>query len=306
MNKFLRPGNFLSTITMLLIMSFTVHSQEALTLYPGEVPNSRAVPDQEWVEDRGAGGRAFYATSVPEITPFLPPHPNGKAVVICPGGGYVKTAFDKEGVWVAEALNRDSITAFVLKYRIPQDTANVDKSLAPLQDAQQALRFVRDRAEEYGIRPDRIGIMGFSAGGHLAATAATQFSRLADANERSTTSVRPDFLALLYPVISFTPELMHAGSRKNLLGETPTAAEDLRFSAEKSVSDATPPAFLVHAADDKSVPVGNSLAFYEACLAHGVPVEMHLYPGGGHGFGLVNKTTPDRWLERLVNWLRTL
>ncbi len=280
-------------------------AQEEFLLYPGLLPNARKVPDTERVVARATGGRAVFATAVPTLRAFLPAHPNGKAVIICPGGGYVKTAIDKEGVLVAEALRQDSITAFVLKYRIPQDETNVVKSLAPLQDAQQAIRFVRDHAADYGLAPDQIGLMGFSAGGHLAASAATQFTQPADPNELSTTSVRPDYVALIYPVISFTPELRHAGSRTSLLGEAPTAAEDLRFSAEKNVTAATPPAFLVHAADDKSVPVGNSLAFYAACIREGVPAEMHLYARGGHGFGLHNPTTPDQWLERFVNWVRT-
>lgn len=293
-------------IAIILLMSTgTLTAQNIFPLYPDIIPNSRNVADPEWVEERPKGGRAVYNTAVPTLQSFFPASPNGKAVVICPGGGYAKTAIDKEGVLVAEALVKDSITVFVLKYRIPQDATNVDKSLAPLQDAQQALRVIRDNAGKYGIAPDKIGIMGFSAGGHLAATAATQFHRMADANERSTTSVRPDFVALVYPVVSFSPELVHAGSRTRLLGEHPTAVEDLRFSADKNVNATTPPAFLVHAADDEAVPVGNSLSFYEACIAHEVPVEMHLYAGGGHGFGMNNKTTPDRWLERFVNWVRT-
>lgn len=280
-------------------------AQQAFPLYSGTIPNSKDIPDTERIVDRATGSRAVFATSVPTLQAFIPAYPNGKAVIICPGGGYAKTAIDKEGVLVAEALVKDSITAFVLKYRIPRAETNIDPSLAPLQDAQQAIRYVREHAGEYHILENKIGIMGFSAGGHLAASAATQFSRMADPSERSTTSVRPDFVALIYPVISFTPDLMHAGSRKNLLGEMPTAAEDLRFSAEHNVTAASPPVFLVHAADDKSVPVGNSLAFYQACIQRGIAAEMHLYPAGGHGFGLHNPTTPDRWLERFVNWVKT-
>ncbi|MCB0638508.1 MAG: alpha/beta hydrolase [Lewinella sp.] len=278
-------------------------AQTEIPLYDGAVPNARQVPDPEWVEERGPENRAYYDTAIPTLTIFRPAEPNGQAVVICPGGGYVKTAFDKEGIKVARALIEEGITAFVLKYRIPQDATNVDKSLAPLQDAQQAIRYVRSHAADYGLATDRIGIMGFSAGGHLAATAATHFHRLADTNEQDTTSVRPDFAILIYPVISFTDELTHMGSRDHLLGENPGEAEIMLFSADQQVGQDAPPAFLVHAGDDGAVPVGNSLAYYQACIDQGVPAEMHLYPAGGHGFGLNNTTTEDDWMERLKNWL---
>ncbi|WP_116106551.1 alpha/beta hydrolase [Lewinella sp. IMCC34191] len=299
MNRFL--------LTLGLMTAGMLYAQDTQALYPGTVPNSREVPDPETMVDRGgSGGRAFNDVAVPELTAYIPEHPNGQAVVICPGGGYARLAYDKEGVWVAERLNQDSITAFVLKYRIPQDETNVDRSLAPLMDAQQAIRTVRRSANRYGIDPNRIGIMGFSAGGHLAATAATRFERNADPTERDTTSVRPDFAALIYPVISFDSSITHAGSRNNLIGESPAAGMVERFSADRQVGPNTPPSFLVHAADDQAVPVENSLRYYMQCLQFGVPVEMHLYPAGGHGFGLNNPTTPDDWTERLVNWLRTL
>ncbi|PPK88752.1 acetyl esterase/lipase [Neolewinella xylanilytica] len=290
-----------------LILSAVITAQDSQPLYPGPIPNARETADPETMVDRGEkGGRAFNDVAVPELTAYLPEHSNGRAVIICPGGGYARLAYDKEGVWVAERLNRDSITAFVLKYRIPQDATNVDRSLAPLMDAQQAIRTVRKNADRYQLDPGRIGIMGFSAGGHLAATAATRFQRNADPNEGDTTSVRPDFAALIYPVISFDSTVTHAGSRNNLIGATAAEGMVELFSADRQVSAATPPTFLVHAADDRAVPVENSLRFYSSCLAHGVPVEMHLYPAGGHGFGLNNTTTVDDWTERLVNWMRSL
>ena len=291
-------------------MYSTLQAQHAqgreIPLYPGEVPNSRRVPSTEQTEQRDVGGRFISGISMPTLTIFRPEKPNGQAVVICPGGGYRGVAFDKEGILVAQELIREGVTAFVLKYRSPSDRTNVDKSLAPLQDAQQAIRFVRQHAVEYGISPVKVGILGFSAGGHLAASAGTRFRKGADANNADTTSLRPDFLVLIYPVISFSEKLSHAGSRRLLLGEQPTEADILLCSAEKQVSSATPPVFLVHAADDKSVPVGNSLVFYQSCMDQGVSAEMHLYPAGGHGFGLNNPTTPDQWMERLKNWLKTL
>lgn len=290
---------------LILMASHFGFSQKEIPLYKGEIPNSRRVADPEKVDDRGGiNGRAFLDTSIPTLTIFQPAHPNGKALVICPGGGYRLTAFDKEGIFVAKSLMEDSITCFVLKYRIPQDKTNVDKSLAPLQDAQQAIRYARKNAKKYNIDPGQVGIMGFSAGGHLAASAATHFHKNADPNERDTTSVRPDFVALIYPVVSFTDELTHMGSRINLLGKNPRQAEIMYWSNEKQVTSESPRAFLVHAGDDGAVPVGNSLAYYAACIEKGVPAEMHLYPGGGHGFGMYNTSTKDSWMDRLKNWLK--
>lgn len=283
----------------------TSMNPQEIPLYKGKIPNAKEAPNLERIEHRKKGGRAIHKVSVPTLTIYKPKHPNGKAVIICPGGGYGRLAFDKEGTLVAEGLNKDSITAFVLKYRIPQEATNINKSIAPLQDAQQAIRQIRSNAMDYGIQPNEIGIMGFSAGGHLAASAATHFARLADEKEADATSVRPDFVILIYPVISFTDALTHKGSRRNLTGENPTTASNNYWSLEQQVSSTSPPAFLAHAGNDASVPVGNSLAYYQACIDKGVSAEMHLYPKGGHGFGMYNTTTEDKWMERLVNWLRS-
>ncbi|MEL6673339.1 MAG: alpha/beta hydrolase [Bacteroidota bacterium] len=296
-----------TSLGMLMLFPLLVQAQTEIPLYPEAIPNARQVPDTERVEDRGEKtGRVFWDTAIPTLTIYQPEKPNGQGVVICPGGGYALTAFDKEGLWVAEQLMEEGITAFVLKYRIPQDSTCIDKSLAPLQDAQQAIRYARQYAEKYQLNPRNIGIMGFSAGGHLAASAATHFYELADASLTDTTSVRPDFAALIYPVISFSEELAHKGSRRRLIGDSPTEAQILHWSNEKQVKADTPPTFLVHAADDRSVKVENSLVFYQACLAHSVSVEMHLYPEGGHGFGMYNTTTEDVWMERMKNWLKGL
>ncbi|MCB0542952.1 MAG: alpha/beta hydrolase [Saprospiraceae bacterium] len=297
----------LNILALIAICSVCAQTEPfTIPLYPGAIPNSKKVPDTERTEFRATGGRFIYDTAIPTLTIYQAATPNGKAVIICPGGGYRGTAIDKEGFLVAQTLAADSITAFVLKYRIPNDSTNIDKSLAPLQDAQQAIRYVRRNAGRYGVDASRIGIMGFSAGGHLAASAATRFQTLADPTEQDSISVRPDFAILIYPVISFTDTLMHRGSRENLLGKYPSEAEIMLCSAEKQVDPSTPPTFLVHAADDRAVPVGNSIAYYTACVENGVAAEMHLYPRGGHGFGLFNTTTPDNWMDRLKNWLTTL
>jgi acetyl esterase/lipase len=227
-------------------------------------------------------------------------------VIICPGGGYAILAFDHEGTRVAEMFNRWGVTAFVLKYRLPDDSINIDKSLAPLQDAQQAVRLVRNNSKEFGVDKNKIGIMGFSAGGHLASTVATHFNFNADASNTDTISVRPDFAILIYPVISFDSTIFHRGSKNNLVGANASEEKVKFFSNELQVTAATPPTFLVHASDDGGVPVENSVRFYQACVKNKVPVEMHLYPHGGHGFGMYNRTTDDNWLERLRNWLNSI
>ncbi len=277
-----------------------------IPLYSGAIPNSIPAENLEKTEVNQWGVQFTTGTSIPTITPYLPEKPNGTAVIVFPGGGYSGTAGDHEGRQVAEALKACGITAFVVKYRIPDDRYCVDKSMAPLQDAQQAIRTVRKNAVKWKVLPDKIGIIGFSAGGHLAATAATHFNFKADPGEKDTTSVRPDFAALIYPVISFSDPIGHTGSRAALLGEHPDEEQILFFSNELQVTKQSPPAFLVHAGDDGGVQVENSLAYYQACLRNGVPAEMHLYARGGHGFGLHNPTTEDKWLERMVNWLKTL
>ncbi|MCB2409610.1 alpha/beta hydrolase [Hymenobacter lucidus] len=293
-------------VTALLgILGHTMSAQTMVSLYSGTIPNSIATDMQETSITLANGGVRVSNVVQPTLQVFRPAKEkaNGTAVVICPGGGYVRLSIDSEGSDVAKRLTEMGVTAFVLKYRLPNDQSQPDKTTAPLQDAQQALRLVRQKAADYGINPNRVGLMGFSAGGHLASTAGTHFATPVGDGAKDNTSVRPDFLVLLYPVISFTDSLAHGGSRERLLGATPTAAQIRLYSNEQQVTAQTPPTFLVHAADDKTVKVQNSIRFYEACLRAGVPTEMHLYPKGGHGFGLNNKTTKDNWTDRLQNWL---
>jgi len=269
------------------------------------VPNNKPVPDKENFTIRDNVTR-IAKVSNPTLTVFKPDRPNGKAVIICPGGSYAILAFDKEGTRVAEEFNKWGVTAFVLKYRLPDDSINIDRSLAPLQDAQQAIRLVRANAAQYGIDRNKIGIMGFSAGGHLASTAATHFNFKADAANNDTTSSRPDFAILIYPVITFDSTFGHKGSRNNLVGANALKEKFNFYSNELQVTSTTPPTFLIHASDDPTVPVENSIRFYQACIKNKVPAEMHIYPKGGHGFGMYNKTTDDNWMERLRNWLKSI
>ncbi|MBD2766725.1 alpha/beta hydrolase [Hymenobacter sp. BT664] len=279
-------------------------AQQTFPLYTGIIPNAKPSELTETSNTPPNGGVIIANVVQPSLTAFLPAPSmaNGTAVIICPGGGYACLSIDNEGSEVARRLNQMGITAFVLKYRLPNEQSQPDPSTAPLLDVQQALRLVRQQAAKYSLNPERIGVMGFSAGGHLAAAAATRFARPLGGNS-DPVSVRPAFSVLIYPVISFSDSLQHAGSREHLLGKTPSAEEVRQYSNEKQVTAQTPPIFLVHAQDDKVVSVQNSIVFYQACLHHGVPAEMHLYPHGGHGFGLQNKTTKDQWLDRLQNWL---
>ena len=276
-----------------------------MPLYKNGVPNSIAAPNKENSTSRDNIIR-IAKVSVPSFTIFKPAKPNGKAVIICPGGGYSILAFDKEGTNVAEEFNKWGVTAFVLKYRLPDDSTMIDKSIAPLQDAQQAIRLIRNNAKQWGINANQIGIMGFSAGGHLASTAATHFDFKADPGNSDTTSTRPDFAILIYPVISFDSSIYNKGSKDNLIGVRASAKKVNFFSNDLQVTPNTPPSFLVHAGDDKGVLVENSIRYYQACIKNKVLAEMHLYPKGGHGFGMNNKTTDDNWLERLHNWMNRL
>jgi acetyl esterase/lipase len=259
--------------------------------------------NQEEIETRPEGIRFFRKTSIPSLTLYASENPNGQAVLILPGGGYAGTAFDHEGIDVAKWLNKYGITAVILRYRIPNDKYCTEKHLAPLRDALEGIRYIRAMAEKWGLDKHRIGIMGFSAGGHLAASTSTLFDKHLVDLPKDSISGRPDFSILIYPVISFTAPCMHAGSKRNLLGEKPDASLVTLFSPELQISENTPTAFLVHAADDKTVSVQNSILYYQSLVAKGLKPEMHLYPEGGHGFGLNNKSAKDYWPDRLIHWL---
>jgi acetyl esterase/lipase len=292
---------------LLLIFSVTGWAQSVseMPLYGGTVPGSKQSSIKEQIIFVNGGVRIWNVIA-PTLTRFSPSKPNGVSVIICPGGGYGRLAIDHEGVEVAKAFNEQGITAFVLKYRLPNDTIMVDKAIGPLQDAQQAIRTIRKQAIAWGLNPNKIGIMGFSAGGHLASTAATHFSLIADPSLKDTISVRPDFAILIYPVVSFDDSIVHKGSKANLIGKSPLPELTKLYSNELQVTKNTPPSFLVHAGDDATVPVENSIRYYQACIKNKVPVEMHLYPKGGHGFGMHNKTTNDKWFDRLINWLNII
>jgi acetyl esterase/lipase len=290
----------LSIFSLLLIDQAS--SQEVVPLYTGKVPNSISVKSGEILG--GGGGIKFVRNvSIPSMSVYLPDssQSDGSAVIIFPGGGYYLEAYEIEGIQIAQALVGHGIAAFVVKYRLPTDSTMVEKSIGPLQDAQQAIKVVRERAGLWRLNYNKVGIMGFSAGGHLASTAGTHFDRAVVPNKENI-SLRPDFMILVYPVISMTDKLGHMGSRNLLLGEHPSDSLIDFFSGEKNVTTNTPPAFLIHAEDDKGVDPDNSIEFFEALRGHDVPAELVIIPKGGHGFAA--NVSPEKWMQPVMNWMR--
>jgi len=276
------------------------------------IPLWNTIPDEikasnykEKEESKDGKVQSTSLVSVPTLTAFFPvvTKPNQTAVVILPGGGYSHLAIDKEGTKIAEWFNTLGIPAFVLKYRLPSDLIMKNKNIGPLQDAQEAIRYVRQNAAKWNINPNKIGIMGFSAGGHLASTLSTHYDDKVYESAFKV-SARPDFSVLIYPVISMENEITHKGSQINLLGESPSQELIDSFSNEKKVNAKTPPAFLIHATDDTVVIPENSINYYLALKKNGVSAEMHIYEKGGHGFGLGTNDTSKFWPKQLEDWLK--
>ena len=293
-----------------IVSTQTAQSQEVIKLWPdGAIPN--VIPGASITEksEVGDGILRISNVSVPTLTAYLPPagQATGAAVMICPGGGYYILASGHEGEEVARWFNGMGVAAFVLKYRLPDDRIMTNQQEVPLMDAVQGLKLIRQNATRYGIDPKKVGVMGFSAGGHLASTLATHFNKGTQTTE-SSAQARPDFAILLYPVVTFGDKA-HGGSRDKLLGKLKTSPEMIAYySNELQVTSQTPPTFLVHSEDDKAVPVENSINFYLACLKNGVPAEMHLYPAGGHGYGLRTAKfgSLSTWPESCKAWLKGL
>ncbi len=293
-----------------LVLSKVSFGQDnTILLWQNKVPNQN---QSQEVESQNKDD-IFWIENVqnPTLEVFLPAKRNstGKAIIICPGGGYQGLAYDWEGTDVAKWLNSKGVAAFVLKYRLPGSKSIINKSIAPLQDAQRALRLVRYHSDKWNIKKNQIGIMGFSAGGHLAATLATRFnSNLSSKYDQiDDESARPDFTILIYPVITMNVPYTHEGSKRNLLGGNPDNQLAALFSNELQVNGNTPPTFLVHASDDEAVPVENSIMFYKSLRENKIPSEMHIYPKGGHGFSLaLNKGYLQTWIERLSDWMENL
>ncbi len=284
-----------------------VQAQQIIPLYQDTIPGSKYAENYKEVSETGQDGIIRISkVTVPDLMVFQAPAniANGAAVIICPGGGYSILAYNHEGTEVAKRFNEIGVTAFVLKYRLPSDEIMVDKTYALLQDAEQAIYLVRKNARQYAVKPNKIGVMGFSAGGHLASTLLTHYNdlKISDAEK---ISLRPDFGALIYPVISFE-QSVHTGTMKNLLGPNPSDALKHYFSANQNVTKKTPPIFLVQAEDDKTVSVQNSILMNDALIKHKVKTELYLYAKGGHGFGLHNKTSDVDWFNLLRDWLKNI
>ena len=286
---------------------------ETIDLWPRGAPGMPRVPLVEVVDERSKDAdltdRAVHGIARPRMVVFRPAVPNGAAVLVTPGGGYKWVVIDKEGYEVARWLSARGFTVFVLFYRLPGDgwAAGADVALA---DAQRAMRLIRHRAQGWGVMPDRVAAMGFSAGGHVCADLATRFDaptyRPVDAADRL--SARPDLAAPIYAVQSMTPPLAHPGSRALLLGPDPTPAQERAHTPALNVTKRTPPTFLVHAEDDATVPVGNTLELRAALVAAGVPVETHLFTHGGHGFGLRRAMGKPAaaWPDLFLAWAKSM
>ena len=280
-------------------------------IWPEGVPGFE--PDGDNQEQISEHGEKLFRRFISNIRvpsfrafPAKPENNTGAAVIVCPGGGYAGVSIDHEGYDVARYFNAQGLSAFVLKYRMPApDNRHGLWRDAPLSDALRLIRIVRSRAAQYGIDPDRVGIMGFSSGGHLAMQASNRYDKITETNAAlAAQNPRPAFSILIYPVISLYEGYCHLGSRHNLLGLTPTPQEMKEYSGEFLVNEKTPKAFLALTEDDMVYPE-NSLRYFKACLEHRVPAEMHIFPEGGHGYGMnVRGLGIDAWPDLLSAWIK--
>jgi acetyl esterase/lipase len=279
------------------------YAQTEVPLYNYKVPYSKPIVNRERRIPGADGNPRISKVSEPTLTAFLPPKEkaNRTAIIICPGGGYSHLSIVGEGYDVAKLLNEWGVAAFVLKYRLPDDSVMERKEIGPLQDAQRAIQLVRLNSKQWNVNPKKVGIMGFSAGGHLAATLGTHFENALIPNQPKV-NLRPDFMVLAYSVIS-VPDSLSLVDRM-FLGPN-TSPEKVKNYLEKfKVTKQTPPTFLVHAKDDKAVDVNNSISFYDKLQKNGVRSEIHLYEKGGHGFGLNNKMSDEKWTDWLKVWMK--
>lgn len=296
-------------ICLVLVFNALV-AQEVIPLWDNEsIPNYQKSDAQEVIPPRDI--LFIQNVQTPTLEIFLPSkqNANGMAVLICPGGGYSGVAYDWEGTDYAKWFNSLGIAAFVLKYRMPQAKSVITSYKAPIQDAQRAIRYIRFNATTFNIDKNNVGVIGSSAGGHLASTLGSHldedYYKPIDSidNEKK----RPDFMMLIYPVISMKKNVTHNGSRRNLLGETPSEELVLQFSNETRVTENTPPTFIIHSGDDKAVPIENSIRIYQALVKNNVNTTMHIFPEGGHGYSLgkSKETAPD-WTTIAANWIDSL
>ena len=294
-------------VIFILLFPLVISAQNfTLSLWENNIPNTKNSNIKESYTNEH-----YNVVTNPEIAVYMPSKWNNthQAILVIPGGGYHAIAYTWEGTDVAKWLSANGIVAVVLKYRLPNDTlVNKVRYKSPLLDASRAIRMIRANAERWDIDKDNIGVMGFSAGGHLASTLGTHFNQEKNRNDKiDSLSSRPDFMVLMYPVISMSAKYTHKGSKNNLLGKNPSKELLEYYSSEKQVTADTPPTFLVAASDDKVVPVENSICFYEALHEKGIDAEMHIYQKGGHGFSLANKKgSLSSWKDLCLDWLNNL
>lgn len=295
--------SFATVLPTLSAQKNTTRKPITIPLYASGIPNAKNIPDGEIKTYSMEVDSLSSNVSRPTLTIYFPTDKatDRAAVIVCPGGGYHTLLTVREGSRPAQEFNRYGAVGIVLKYRHPNDANLIDKSIAPLQDAQRAIQVVREHASEWGIDPQKIGIMGYSAGGHVAATAGTHY-RTPMIENRKKTSLRPDFMILVNPVISCRSAITHAGSRDFLIGNNADEQQIHFFSNEEQVTSDTPPTFLNHANDDTVVPVENSLSFYNACRKHNVPVELHTYVKGEHGF--LQEPLFEEWFASCIHWMK--
>jgi acetyl esterase/lipase len=298
---------YLVLISLIVCPLFISAQNFTLSLWEGTVPNYKETDEKEaFFTDKGI----YFINNIqkPDITVYLPSKglETGETVIICPGGGYWNLAYYWEGRDIARALNAKGIAAIVLKYRLPTSNNYIVRHKSPLLDAQRAMRMVRYHAKEWNINPNKIGVMGFSAGGHLASTLSTHYDK---GNPQAKDSIeqyssRPNFSILVYPVVTMSKSYGHKGSTEALLGKNPSQELLNNFSNELQITKDTPPTFLVHSSDDNVVPVKNSLIYYEALQKNNIPAEMHIYPYGGHGYSLaIGKGHLASWIDRCTDWI---
>ena len=292
------------TFFLLLILTAKANAQQTWPPYPGKVPNAKDCPDNEVQEKTGR--KVVRNVTRPTLSVFLPDQQNasGAAVIISPGGGYSSLSIQDEGFDAARQFAQYGVVAFVLKYRTSNPDCNTNNSIVPLQDLQQAIYTVRSQASKWHVNPDNVGLLGFSAGGHLSALGAIKYQQ--PQIDSKGISLKPAFTMLAYPVISFTDALTSKKSetRKKLVGAHATADQIKWFSAELNVDAYTPPSFLIQASDDSTSLVENSIAYYNALHKFKVPAKMIIYQRGGHGFGTYNKVEDDHWLKYAVDWMK--
>jgi len=293
-------------VLLMMLSALNVHAQNVIKLWPDGIPASIRNDSYTEVETITNGYPArFNKVTDPTLTVFLPfgDKATGTAVLICPGGGYGTLAFDHEGFQIAHWLNDNGIAGIILKYRLPSDLIMKDKTTGPLQDAQEGIRTIRRNASAWKINPKKVGVIGFSAGGHLASTLSTHYDQKVYPSD--TTSARPDFSLLIYPVITFDSTFTHMGSRTNLIGRKPSAELIGKYSNELQINGKTPPAFLVHSMDDNVVPVKNSIEYYNNLIRYKIFSELHIFQKGGHGYGLsAGKGTQAAWPGLCISWLK--